>query len=231
VRFSAARWLGLLLQCQFLLLINGWVCPGPRSHFPVTDIHPDRGQAGTAVPTWLPRVVGVTALAHPPVWLSISRGRLHKCSVMHRVACNLGWFAILAVLGPRAGERACDVQGPVQGPVQELLLVCSVALASSVRALRSPAVLRLSDQACISILSTPIQQHLSVRVCVVTCCTGVGACYHSVALLGGVPGQIHQPSVISPKRSWTYEISRTRTSQPATPSRLAMSGPPAPNGS
>jgi len=48
---------------------------------------------------------------------------------MHRATCNLYWF--VAVLGPRAGARACDVQGSVQelvqGPVQELVQVCSVA--------------------------------------------------------------------------------------------------------
>ena len=61
-------------------------------------------------------------------------------------------------------SRACDAQGPEQGlgqgpvqePVQEVLLVCPVPLASSVRALRSPAVLRLSDQALIPVVSTPI---------------------------------------------------------------------------
>ena len=55
-------------------------------------------------------------------------------SVMHRATCNLWWFApLFAVLGPRAGERACDVQGSeVQELVQELLQVCSVALASPV---------------------------------------------------------------------------------------------------
>ena len=49
----------------------------------------------------------------------------------------------LAVLGPRAGAWACDVQAPGQGPAQrpgQLLLVCPVALVPPTRALRSPAV-------------------------------------------------------------------------------------------
>ena len=50
--------------------------------------------------------------------------------------------------------------------------------------LRSRAVLRLSDQACISVRSTPIQKHFSVRGCVVTCCTDVGACDNSVGAAG-----------------------------------------------
>ena len=136
---------------------------GQRSHVPIADIHPARrslrDQAGTSGPKWLLRVVGAAALAHPTgvVPLPISRDRRHECYVMHCVTCTLCWFAILAVLGPRAGVLACDVQGLEQGPVQELLRVCPVALVSSVRALRSPAVLRLSDQACIPVVATPIE--------------------------------------------------------------------------
>ena len=69
------------------------------------------------------------------VLLCLSRDRLHECSAMHRVTCDLCWIAISAVLGRHAGARACDVQNPQQGPVQvlvQLLLVCPVALASSV---------------------------------------------------------------------------------------------------
>ena len=62
---------------------------------------------GTVVPTWLP---GATALAHSTgvVILSISRGRLHECSVMHRHLHSRCWFATLAALGPCAGVRACE---------------------------------------------------------------------------------------------------------------------------
>ena len=49
-------------------------------------------EPGTVVPTWLLRVVGAAALAHPTgvVWFCCAfRGRLHGCSVMHRASCNL----------------------------------------------------------------------------------------------------------------------------------------------
>ena len=51
-----------------------------------------RAARGTVVPTWLLRVVGAAALAHPTgvVWFCCAfRGRLHGCSVMHRASCNL----------------------------------------------------------------------------------------------------------------------------------------------
>ena len=117
----------------------------------------------------------------------------------------------MAVIAPRTGARAYDVQGPEQrpeqGPVRELLLVCSVARVSP---LRSPAVLRLSDQA--PVVSTPIQKNLPVRGCVVTGCT---ACCHSVALLDGLLGPDDSTKLILAEafvdvRALTYKELRGR---------------------
>ena len=107
---------------------------------------------------------------------------------MHRVTCNLCWFAIRLFSALVLAARACDVQGPEQGPEQELLLVCPVALVSSVRALRSPAVLRLSCQACIPTLFIPIEKRLPVRGCVVIGCMDVVVCSHDAALVCGLLG-------------------------------------------
>ena len=51
-------------------------------------------------------------------------GRLHECSVMHRVTCKLCWCAICLFSALVLGARACDEQGPKHGSEQELLLVC-----------------------------------------------------------------------------------------------------------
>ena len=94
-------------------------------------------------------------------------------------AISVGVLSALVV-----AARACDGQGPEQ----ELLLVCPVALVSSARALRSPAVPRLSDQECIPVFSAPIERHLPVRGCVVTGCMDVVACHHNAAVVGGLLG-------------------------------------------
>ena len=92
--------------------------------------------------TWLVPLHSLT----PPVWcgstVHITRPPARMfcdapCRLQPLMVCHL------AVLGPRAGAWACDVQAPGQGPAQrpgQLLLVCPVALVPPTRALRSPAV-------------------------------------------------------------------------------------------
>ena len=95
----------------------------------------------TLVALWLWRGSAVP-ITRPPVRMFCDA----PCHVQSLLVCHL------AVLGPRAGARACDMQGPQhmteqrteQGPAQiavlKLLLVCPVTLFPSTRALRSPAV-------------------------------------------------------------------------------------------
>ena len=208
------QWVGLVL-CRFLLLTDGWCVVCPRSYFPVADIRAARRSlhklAGTAARGWC----HCTRSLHRcgVVLLCISRGRLHTCSVMHRVTCNLCWFAVAC--SRLLCWRACDVLGLEQGAEQELPLVCLVVLVSSMRALFSPAVLRVSDQACIAALSPPIEKLLPVRVCVVTGCMDVVVCNHDAALVGGLLGsdtsrKLILASALMAVQDLTYEELRAR---------------------
>ena len=146
-------------MCHFFLLTGacGW-CVLARVRFYPLRISMRHGALSATKQvrrrgccTWLVPLHSLT----PPVWcgfaVPITRSPVRMfCNAPCHVQSLL--VAMLAVLGPRAGARACDMQGPQhmteqrteQGPAQiavlKLLLVCPVTPVPSTRALRSPAV-------------------------------------------------------------------------------------------